>query len=238
MRLSLIAVAKPTVPRLARSKPRRPARTMSETERPREQQQAGGDQNDSHDVRADAIEKRARRPVEDLAQAPAVIWEEGRIEEALSHSLGSEAGGLRSQREQQSAGNRRDAQRHRLRRGQERTQDQSDAGEPEGDRHHDRAGADGIGESRVRAVPDGAPVPAQIDDVPEVDRQADAGEAGEVEAPLHDLRRGPAPPAGTAARRGLRIPPARRLLATPGRITPRRSAKNAVCKHPPTHSTP
>ena len=34
IRLSLIAVAKPTVPRLARSAPRRAARTMSETERP------------------------------------------------------------------------------------------------------------------------------------------------------------------------------------------------------------
>ena len=34
IRLSLIAVAKPTVPRFALSAPRRAARTMSETERP------------------------------------------------------------------------------------------------------------------------------------------------------------------------------------------------------------
>ena len=34
IRLSLIAVAKPTVPRMALSAPRLPARTMSETERP------------------------------------------------------------------------------------------------------------------------------------------------------------------------------------------------------------
>jgi DNA-binding response OmpR family regulator len=34
------------------------------------------------------------------------------------------------------------------------------------------------------------------------------------------------------------LSPARRLLLAPGRITPLRSAENAVCKHPPTHSTP
>ncbi len=210
-RLSLIAVAKPTVPRLARSAPRRAARTMSDTERPVSSSRPGDQQHDGDDVGPDPVEERAGRPVEDLPQTAAVMREEVGVEEPLAHPLGTEAGRLRRQGEQKPGGDRRHADRDRLRRRQERPQDQPDSREAESDGDNHSARADGIVERRLRAVADGAPVPPQIDDVPQIDRQADAAEAGQVEPALHHLGRGPAagrpraPPRPRAA--GLRFRP-------------------------------
>jgi hypothetical protein len=70
--------------------------------------------------------------------------EEVRVEEALAHTIRAQPRGLRSEGEQQAAGDRDHAHRHRAGRRQERPQDQSDAREPEGDRHDDGTTANGV----------------------------------------------------------------------------------------------
>ena len=198
----------------------------------------GNQEHDGDDVGPDPVEKRAGRPVKGLPQTTAVMREEVGVEQPLAHPLRTEAGGLRRQGEQKPGGNCRHTDRDRLRRWQERPQDQADSRETKSDGDNYSARANGIVERRLRTVADGAPVPSQIDDVPQIDRQADAAEARQVEPALHHLGRGPAAgstsSATAATRCGLALPPARRLPLAPGRISPLRRAENAVCKHAPT----
>ena len=211
---------------------------MSETERPEIRSSPDDHEHHRDDVRAEPLEERGRGPVQGLPHAAAVMGKEVRIEEVLAHPVRAEARGLRRESEQQPAGDGHHPDRHGSGRGQEGAHDQGDPGEPEGDRDDDRPRSHRVGEGRLRAVADRSPVPAEVEDVAEVDRQPDAAQAGEVEAALHHLGRPAALATRTSTRRRLSLSPARRLLLAPGRIAPLRSPKNPVCKHAPTHSTP
>ena len=65
-------------------------------------------------MRPNPVEEGAGRPVEDLADAAAVVREEVRIEEALSHTLGAQPGRLRREGQQQPGGDCRHTDRHGL----------------------------------------------------------------------------------------------------------------------------
>ena len=161
----------------------RPARRSEEPRdrRPGDQQGARDDHQQRQDVGADALEERARGPVERLAEDPAVGDHEPVLEVVVAAGMiWSEPGGLRGEGEQQ-RGDHEDPAGVQRRGGVELlSRDQRRAPAGERDRRHIGDPAGEVGERVGDPAADDSPVPAEVEDQRQVDRRREQPEPDDV----------------------------------------------------------
>ncbi len=178
-----------------------------------EQQDPADDEQHGDDVRADTLEEGGRRPVEGLAEDASMGGHEVRFEvDASTHRrVGSQPRGSGREREEQSGDEQQRAGVDRSRVGDERAHDQCEA-DP-GEEHRERVGdgADGPRQGHLDPRAGRTPVPARVEDEPEVEAEGEQAESDQVEMALLELT-----PGGGLARRGLLL----RGLARGGPLAP------------------
>ena len=161
-------------------------------ERPAAQQQhPAGDQQHGDDVGADPLKQRRRRPIEGLADRPAVTREEVRLEHLTTsrRGIGPEPERLGGEGEKQA----RDEEQYA---GVDRSgvADQGPDHERQsnrGDEHRQRVGdgADRPGQRHLDAGPGRATIPARVEDEAEVEAERQQSEPDQVEVALLELPR-------------------------------------------------
>ena len=222
------------------------AEIMSRDGAAHDQQHAGGDQQHGDDVGADALEEGRAGPVEDLAEGAAVLGEERGVEELLARAVGARGPAVWAASASSSPAQIANTPAASARgEGSIGRRISPSPASPRPTGNDDRAAADRVGERRLGAVADRAAVPAQVDDVAEVDRERDAAEAEQVHAALARLLgarpSGPrrAPARGLRHARRARSCRARSSAPPPSswgralRGLPLGRPEKPVCKHPP-----
>jgi hypothetical protein len=150
-----------------------------------DEQQAADEHQGGQDLGAQAMEERGRRPVEPFAQDSAVDRVEALLEVPVPLGMsGTEADGLRGEREEQ-GGQQQDRPRvHRPRRLDERSHDERHAPARDGERHQVRDATGCVGERGLQGVAHRAAVPTDVENESQVDRDRDQAQADQVEMAL------------------------------------------------------